>query len=317
MSDTAIKPARPRAEWVDVSRTIAMFFIMWLHTRNAPVAIHGAVGGGIALFFLMAGYFMPREAKPCAKRAVELAWTWLIWMIIPSVFYVLSGLNWEWERGLGWGVGAYNAPMWFLRNLVIFQLIMAGLMAIRFLPKHAIPLCITLFCCSYFTEWAEHVTICFTYMMVVCLGYCLRSIQLNRIHEYLKNNLLLMAAMALVILLQPEVVRELGMEWGVKYRIPNIPVRTLAYSLLMLLSGIAIEEYLPRLARPMAVMGRCMLFIFVAHSLVYGYMIYLESLVVKDIQLDGWWTPLWVMPLMTWIYLKWQSLFKKKSSPIS
>ncbi len=305
-SPAATPAPKSRAIWIDVSRAIAMFFIMWLHTRNAPVAIHGAVGGGIALFFLLAGYFMPREAAPCAKRAIKLAYTWVIWMIIPSLFYIWGGMDWEWQRGLGWGVGAYNAPMWFLRNLVIFQLMMAGLIAIRFLPKYAVPFAITLACCAYFTEWAQHITICFDYLMVVALGFCLRSIKLGSIYNYLQKNMLILAAMALIILLQPELIRELGLTWDVKYRIPNIPVRMMAYTLLMLLSGIAIAKYLPRIAEPIAVVGRCMLFIFVAHSLVYGYMIYLESLFFDSIPLDGFWTPLWVMPLMAWIYLKLQ-----------
>ena len=57
---------RRRVAWEDSARCLAMFFIMWLHVGEAPFWIPRPVGGGICLFFLLAGYFMPREAARAA-----------------------------------------------------------------------------------------------------------------------------------------------------------------------------------------------------------------------------------------------------------
>lgn len=298
-----------RAPWVDVSRALAMFFIMWLHTRNAPVAIHGAVGGGIGLFFLMAGYFMPREARRSALRALEFARTWLIWMLLPLLVNFLSGGDFEWQRALGWGVGAYNAPMWFLRNLVIFQLMMAALMFFKFLPRHAAPMAAGLICCAYITEWSEHTTIRFNYMMMLVLGFALRAIKLRAIYEYLQKNAFILAFVAGVIILQPLLLAEFCDAWGIKCRIPNIPVRSMSYALLLLLSGITISKYLPKLADYLALAGRCMMFIFVSHVIFYGLIIYCEHVLLGGMRLDGVWTPIIVMAGLTWLCLRLQAKY--------
>ena len=41
-----------------------------------------------------------------------------------------------WQRVVGWGVAAYNTPLWFLKTLIAYQLVLAGLMALRLLPRY-------------------------------------------------------------------------------------------------------------------------------------------------------------------------------------
>ena len=107
--------ASGRAEWLDSSRALAMFFIIWLHADAAPDGIGQVVGGAISLFFLLAGYFSSSQSRVVVVRAGRLALAWAAWSLLSMGLIAVadSSFEWDWRRAVGWGVAAYNTPLWF------------------------------------------------------------------------------------------------------------------------------------------------------------------------------------------------------------
>ena len=263
---------KPRVAWVDVARCLAMFFIMWMHAGAAPSWLGKPVGGAICLFFAMAGYFMPREAGKCAQRALKLGLAWLLWSLITLGLFLLvrPDLPWTWEKALGWGTSAYNVPLWFLRNLTIYQLIIAALAALRVFPRYNWLVLVLIISFSWAAEPRQHMGLRFDWMQAVMLGYCLRSASLSAIHCWLSRHAAAILACIVIMHLQrawhPDVLEHFDItSYGC-----SLPMESLSYAVLYCLVGIAVERYLPRLARPMAAAGGCMMFTYAAHSLLYA-----------------------------------------------
>lgn len=303
MSGSASQPApfaaRPRVAWVDSARCLAMFFIMWLHVGEAPFWIPRPVGGGICLFFLLAGYFMPRDAAKAARRALWLGLAWVIWSALTFGLYLLvwPGLEWTWARVLGYGAASYNTPLWFLKNLTIYQLIIAGLAAIRLLPRANWLLVVVLASLSYVKEPAQHEALRFDWMVAVMLGYSLRSISLNRMEQWLKEHLWYVLAAIAFILLQRELY-PLFVKWqGLSYYRCSLPVAQLCYAVLMCLAAMGLERYLPRVNGWLATAGGCMMFTYVAHTLLFA--------IIYHFNLPRWCGFIYAaagIALLTWLY---------------
>ncbi len=249
-----------------------MFFIMWMHAGEAPGWLGKPVGGGICLFFAMAGYFMPREAGKCAWRALKLGLAWLLWSLISLGLFLLVNpdLQWTWEKVFGWGTSAYNVPLWFLRNLTIFQLIIAALAALRILPRYNWLVFVLLLSFSWAAEPRQHLGLRFDWIQAVMLGYCLRCVSLESICLWLRRNtpalLIGIAILHAQLTWYPDVLKH----FGISGYSCSLPLDSLSYAVLYCLVGIAMEQYLPRLARPLATAGGCMLFTYAAHSLLYA-----------------------------------------------
>lgn len=264
--------SRPRVAWIDSARCLAMFFIMWLHVGQAPEWLGRPVGGGICLFFVMAGYFMPREPERAARRALLLGLSWLLWSLLTFGLYLLvwPSLQWSWAKVFGYGVAAYNAPLWFIRNLTIYQLIIALLAACRLLPRHNWLVLAVLAALSYTNEPAQHEGLRFDWMMVVMLGYCLRAVPLDKLSDWIGRNAIVLLVAVVLVLLQ----RELYPQWlkseGISYYRCSLHVAQLGYAVLMCLGALGLSRLLPRINRLLAKAGSCMMFTYVAHSLLYS-----------------------------------------------
>ena len=89
-----------RAEWVDCARALAMFFIVWLHANAAPDGVGKVVGGAIALFFLLAGYFLPSSAGRVMARTGRLALAWGLWSLLSVLFLLVVKpyVDISWQR---------------------------------------------------------------------------------------------------------------------------------------------------------------------------------------------------------------------------
>lgn len=291
-----------RAHWVDCARTLAMFCIVWLHANAAPEGLGRAVGGAIALFFLLAGYFLPGSAGKVLVRTGRLALAWLLWSLLSLGLMAAAAPDFEfsWQRSIGWGVAAYNTPLWFLKTLVAYQLVAAALLALRVLPRHGWVLVVVLMLCSYTTAPAQYAAVRFDYFWVFLLGFALKAAPLARIHDWMVRNILVLAVAALLCLLQPTVLAWVARWAELPWRHCSLPVGALGWALLMLLAGVCTGRYLPRAAVPLAFCGRWMLFIYAAHSFVlaplYGgynpdilWNIWVPLLVIPLLAGAGWW----------------------------
>ncbi len=291
-----------RARWVDCARTLAMFCIVWLHADAAPAGLGRAVGGAIALFFLLAGYFLSVDSGKALVRTGRLALAWLLWSLLSLGLMAVAAPDFEfsWQRCIGWGVAAYNTPLWFLKTLVVYQLVVAGLLALRFLPRFCWPAVVVLMLCSYTTAPAQYAAVRFDYFWIFLLGFALKAIPPDRIHDWLARNLPVLFAAALVCLCQPSVLAGAAQWAELPWKHCSLPVGALAWALLMLLGGVTCARYLPRLAVPLAFCGRWMLFIYASHSFLlaplYGgynphflWNIWVPAVVIPLLAATGWW----------------------------
>ena len=291
-----------RAHWVDCARTLAMFCIVWLHANAAPAGLGQVVGGAITLFFLLAGYFLPVQAGKALVRTARLALAWLLWSLLSLGLMAATAPDFEfsWQRCVGWGVAAYNTPLWFLKTLLAYQLVAVGLLALRFLPRFCWVAVLVLMLCSYTSAPAQYAAVRFDYFWVFLLGLALKQVPLECLRTWMEKHILLLLPAVLVCLCQPHVLERVARWMELPWRHCSLPVGALAWALLMLLGGVACARYLPRLAAPLAFCGRWMLFIYASHSFLlaplYGgynphflWNLWVPLLVIPLLAATGWW----------------------------
>lgn len=266
------EPQNKRAVWVDAARCLAMVSIIWMHSGESPTWLIEPVGGSICLFFVLAGRFMPSAPGQLAARTLRLALAWLLWSLISWGLFILAQPEepWSLARAFGIGEAAYNTPLWFLKDLCIFQLLMAGLMWLRVLPRYKWLLLVLLAGFAYAAEPAQHVGLRFDWMPALLLGYCLQGISPGQLRERISSHAPALVVAGVVLLLQQEYYPALLQHFGIRSYTCSLPLASLAYALGYLLLGMAAENLLPKLAGGMARCGSCMLFIYAGHSLAYA-----------------------------------------------
>lgn len=306
-------PVRPRLIWIDAARCIAMFFIIWLHTGKSPEWNGDLVGGALCLFFVFAGYFMPRQAGRCAKRALRLLWLWALWSLLSAGLYMLTktGAVWSWERLVGWGVGAYNTPLWFLRNLAVYQLLVALLLALRWLPRYSWLSVALLASFAYFCEHSQHVTLRFDWMVACVLGFALRGgMSAEQLTDRLQRHAVVLAVSIALLLAQIHLVPLLGDALDMSVRLCSLPAESLAYTILYSLLALALVRFLPGVAELFARAGRSMIFCYITHSFAlavfynYPWIDFARNI----------WVPVLLLILLTWFYGVLNRLFPRAMS---
>lgn len=289
--------AGSRAEWVDTARTLGMFFIVWLHADAAPWWTGKVVGGAIALFYLLAGYFLPATAGQVLRRTGRLALAWGLWSLLSLVFLLVFKpyTDISWQRAVGWGVAAYNTPLWFLKTLVAYQLVIAGLLALRLLPRYSWVLVVFLALCSYTTSPSQHLSVRFDYLWIFLLGFSARTVTPETVQVYVRRNWWMLQLVVLGVFVQPECLEDFADYADVSWRHCNLPLWNLAFMAQFLLLGVLLDWWWPKLAGGLASCGRWMLFIYAGHSYLLSPLYQWEEL--------RWcwnvWVPLVVLPLMT------------------
>ena len=268
-----------RAAWVDAARCLAMLLILWLHSSAQPMPwLSEPVGGGICLFFILAGRFMPEEPGAAARRALRLGLAWALWSMLSLGLYILAqpGVEWTWARAFGWGEPAYNTPLWFLRNLCLYQLILAALGALHLLPRYGWLLLALLLGATYAAEPAQHVGLRFDWLSAVLLGRCLRPLPLDHLRSRLVEHAPALLTAGLLLLCQRHWYPRLLTSLGVHSYASSLHIAELAWAVAYLLAGIGILRLCRPLGQLMAQTGPCMLFIYAAHSLAYAPLYRLE-----------------------------------------
>lgn len=284
-----------RAGWVDCARALAMVFIIWLHAKAAPEWVGMVVGGAIALFFLLAGYFLPVSAGRVMERTGRLALAWGLWSLMSVLFLLVVKpyVDITWQRVVGWEVAAYNTPLWFLKTLVAYHLVVAGLLVLRLLPRYAWVAVVFLALCSYTTAPSQHLCVRFDYLWIFLLGFAARQAPLEQVRGYMVQNKWILLLVIVGLFAQPECLEEYAEELEVSWRHCNLPLKSLAFMTSFLLAGVLLDEYLPRVAGLFALCGRWMLFIYAGHSYL------LSPLYQWKVPAVLWnvWVPLLVLPL--------------------
>ena len=285
-----------RAGWVDCARALAMVFIIWLHAKAAPEWVGMVVGGAIALFFLLAGYFLPVSAGRVMERTGRLALAWGLWSLMSVLFLLVVKpyVDITWQRVVGWEVAAYNTPLWFLKTLVAYHLVVAGLLVLRLLPRHAWVAVVFLALCSYTTAPSQHLSVRFDYLWIFLLGFAAKQVPLEAVRGYMVQNKWILLLVIVGLFAQPECLQEYAEEAEVSWRHCNLPLKSLAFMASFLLTGVLLDEYLPRVAAVLARCGSWMLFIYAGHSYL------LSPLYQWKVPAVLWnvWVPLLVLPVL-------------------
>lgn len=302
---------RPREVWVDAARAIAMFFIIWLHTGKSPAWNGDLVGGALCLFFVFAGYFTSDNAAKCAKRAGKLLLLWLVWSLISACLHLLvtPWESWDWARVFGWGVGAYNTPLWFLRNLAVYQLLMAGLMFLRVLPRYSWAFMALLMTLAYAAAPAQHVTLRFDWWMAVMIGFALKAVTLHGITAWLRRHFVVIVVGVAICLLQPVVYHELLQELDISRPLKDcsLAVESVCYLLLYCLLALLLARFVPKVASVLALMGSSMMFCYIVHSYTLAPLYqYQEIEFAYNV-----WVPVLLLPMLTGVYLLLKKCFPR------
>lgn len=288
-----------------------MFIIMWLHVGYAPEGLGEWVGGGICLFFLLAGYFLPRDTSKLARRAMGFTLAWIIWTAITTFIYYFFVWRMKviptWPDILGIGGAAWNTPLWFLRNLAVFSLIFAALSAVKILPKYKWLCLIAMLAFSYVAEPHQHETLRFDWMRVMMLGFCLRDFSLQKLHEAVLRHPLPIIATAAVIWAQPYLWERILTGHGLTYTPTSLPMSNLAVCIMMLTASALFCHKYPKAGDFIARTAPAMMFIFVSHGLFY-------ILCAYPFEFHPWaaaLVPLAVLPLLTVLWLTIKKYFPR------
>jgi hypothetical protein len=177
---------------------------------------------------------------------------------------------------------------------VAYQLVLAGLMALRLLPRYAWVAVVFLALCSYTTAPSQHLSVRFDYLWIFLLGFVAKQAPLELVREYMVRNKWILLLVIVGVFAQPECLEEYAEELDVSWRHCNLPLKSLAFMASFLLAGVLLDEYLPRVAALFARCGQWMLFIYAGH-------IYLLSPLYQHKGLSlCWnvWVPLVVLPVM-------------------
>ncbi len=260
-----------RAAWVDSARCLAIYFILWLHVSTGQEWLHQVIPGALCLFFVLAGYFMPPTAGKAAARALKLGLAWALWSLITLAFFLWLKMPYRftWAAVFGWQGESINTPLWFLRNLALFQLILAGLMALRALPRGNW-LALAFLCgFSWADEPAQHLGLRFDWLIAVLFGFCMKVCPLASIRLYLRRHAAALVAAVLLLCLQNEWYPAWLHSRGIEDYSCSLPLAPLGIALVFCLAGMALERFLPRLNRLLATAGSSLLFVYAAHYILY------------------------------------------------
>lgn len=265
----AAGPSREaRAVWLDAARALAILPVFWLHAGGAPAWISPLVGGSLLFFFFCAGYFLPRNTVEIGRRGARLLAAWAVWSLLAAGLALSFSQPWNWHRFAGLGVSAYNAPLWFLRNLAIFTLIAAGLRAVGILSRFALLTVCVLFLLPYSAEAPQHVCLRFDYLPVFAAGIAVRChCSLEQITASLEHQ----ACPCVVLIATGFTAAEIGGAAGVAscFAALSLPV-----------VGILLQRYVPAAAQRLSSCGRCMLFCYAVHSFFLAPLYLSESGIV-------------------------------------
>ncbi len=285
-----------------------MFFIMWLHARTHPEWLPTPVGGGICFFFLTAGYFLPRNTIDCARRTLQLTIAWLIWSWATTILVMIFDptASFEWSRVFGINVAAYNTPLWFLRNLLIFQAIFLLLMCLRILPGAALSVCLICLVWPYDLNGQQHINLLFNWMMAFSAGFALAYFKLSRIDAHMLRLLYVLVPLA-AFLISVDAMEYGFIEmalfsyaWGAGehpfvFSLKLIPFTSLGFALSFIIVAFLLVTLLPKLAHYVAIIGRNMMFIYAGHTILYGFQIGLDQQLFGGMLGDGIWLPIVAM----------------------
>lgn len=112
-----------RIGWIDIARVIAILLVMQSHTTCSYLFNCDAVGGAVAMFFLISGFFTKNNTlRTTFARIGKLLPFYILWSLY--AFLVLHHKHaYDWSFFLHALLHGHCAAMWFIHFLLCFSLI--------------------------------------------------------------------------------------------------------------------------------------------------------------------------------------------------
>lgn len=127
---------KKRVAWVDLIRVLALFIILWKHA-SMPEWLDIPTTASVFVYFLLAGYFCRLDSRSIWLRAWRILRTYAVWMLIALPLacgglwsaYREGGdrfLTYAYECFIGSPDPVADGPLWFLKELFVFQCVLAA-----------------------------------------------------------------------------------------------------------------------------------------------------------------------------------------------
>lgn len=202
-----------RDPWIDLARVLAMFFVMTSHTAGYFSWGPMFTQGGVMLFFLLAGYFAPKTRLQSWKRTRQMAVSWAAWSAVAALlgtatailYPSLSSSRMFWDHlevgdplwfvlnSLALGEHPILVVMWFIVNLLVFQVIYSALQLWKQPPLFLRTATIILILSWVVFPW-ELPRLSSPGLFFFLTGVCLQSVPLSRVRGFISQYAIVLTA---------------------------------------------------------------------------------------------------------------------------
>lgn len=335
-SDTAVAvpPVKKRYEWIDNSRVIAAFLIMYVHL---PLALpqenffntalvdyslhHTKYSGRVALFLMLSGYLYSRNAAwgKTLDRFFWLLVPFVLWIVIITAVYWALGMPVSHNPFEVFGIGAVfhpslvissagptwptvDVPAWYMRDMLPLTLLTPVFLRFR----RFLPLVLFFFALLYTGDKYMNPRLilapstCFFFLV----GICLSRFKFEDGYRLFTDRLTPVVIAAFLAALGICV-------WHTKFNGPGISITLLGMltgAMMIAHCGVMIEKHFPRLSKRLAPLGPASFLVFMVHYPIFEIVKYFCPALTRS---------LWVvaLPIPTFIVIVTLFLLMKRYTP--
>lgn len=294
---TPIQTPKKRYEWIDNSRVIASFLIMYVHLPLAlpdtnlftnevvhKLCVQSAYSGRVAMFCILSGYLFGRNA-PWGKTLDRFFWLlvpYVLWNLIILAAHWLQNPDMNVNMWAVFGIGAvfkdtwvftsagacppiFDHPAWYMRDMLPLTLITPILVKY----KKYLPFALLLFALFRTDHLYMNPKVmmspstCFFYVV----GICLTRFKVEDGYRIFNDKFTPVVLLALVAAIFASVRQTV-------FHGPAVPISLLGMlmgAMMIAHGGVMIEQHLPKLSKKMAPLGPASFLVFMIHwPIFYG-----------------------------------------------
>lgn len=334
MSTTAVIPTtKKRYEWIDNSRVIAAFLIMYVHLPLALpkenffnnelvhyLCVHTTYSGRVALFLMLSGYLYARNAswKKTFDRFFWLLVPFVLWISIIALLQYLFGTSgmhpWRYIFGLGavfhdslrlFGSPVQpllDVPAWYMRDMLPLTLLTPIFLYFR----RYLPVFLILFAILYTGDMYMNPriimapTTCFFFIV----GICLSQFKFEDGYRIFTDHFTLVVILAFMAAIAVSI-------WHIKFNGPQIQITLIGMlmgAMMIAHCGVMIEKHAPSLSKRLAPLGPASFLVFMLHVPAFHLVAHFFPELTHS---------LWILalPLPTFVIIVTSFLMMKKYTP--
>lgn len=325
---------KKRYEWIDNSRVIASFLIMYVHLPFAlpetnffsndvvrSLLVQSTYSGRVAMFLMLSGYLFGRNA-PWGKT-----WDRFFWLLVPYLLwnFIILGTHWICNPSMDiniWavlGIGAvfngswvftsagacaplYDVPAWYMRDMLPLTLLTPLLVKWKRIIPFALLGMALLRTTNLYMD--PHCMLAPSTCFFYAFGVWLTRFKVEDAYRIFNDRFTPVVLFALVVSCAASVRHTV-------FHGPEMPITLLGMfmgAMMIVHGGVMIEKHLPALSKRMAPLGPASFLVFMIHwPLFYGI-----ARIFPMIKSSLW---LLLMPLPTYVIIATVFLTMKHFTP--